>query len=1206
MEEIDPNLTAQDMISLIYAEIERKGIAGHHIDSMNSFYSVGMEQIMKNIFKIDTRPFKNTRDNDDEDRTINEISATVSITRLELRKPTYILAKSGMERPLMPQTARELGLTYSLTILIDAEIVLTATLIDGTTKSRSDTIVGFRIGAIPCMLGSIYCHTYNQSRAALFAMGEDPNYPGGVFIVNGTTWAVTTLENITYNAFHIHHSTLNKEVIRGNYISKAGDTFENSFQYILRYMSNNLITFDILTVKNENLEIPFYLLFRALGMTADRDIINNIVYGIDDTSPITNEIMKTLQLAFEAPIGEYEPMRYVVDPDEIISFIGRKLIVVENEAAVRNNVDVQKYINGNFLSLVDRNIFPHIGTDPESRVKKLKFLASLINELISAKLKVIETTDRDSYKHKRLGAAGVCVAKSYKQLYNVSVVKEIIKALKKEFKSSSFSNINLAEVVKSAIKPDDLETLLSQSITAGNKTMVVKRNEVKNRISSQAISIPKNDLYTKSVLNIINAGNFNPSKQTDRADEMRRVHKTFIGYVDVSMSADTGEPVGLVKQMACMASISLATSSFNLKKILLVDPLILRDVQPEDINRHRLAKVYVNGDWIGCCRYAHEVALKYRMLRRTNGIHQRTSIVWEPLVRKVQFFVDVGRILRPLIIVYNNLAEYIENHQNGDKSVKFRQWIRLTKDHVRNLITGKINMAKLEEMQIIEYISAEEQENTFLAENLDILRQDQNSTHYKYTHCDIDQAIFGIITLASPLANHSNATRITYFTNHRKQSAGWFALNYPRSVQKNTIIQWYCERPLISTLGDALAYPNGQNSIFLVGAIDGVCLEDGLTYCQTAIDCGMNCGTYYTFEKSELENDESFENVDRFKTKDINSEANYEYIEKGVIRVGSPVTRNTVLISKVLKLNKPVGQFTHADRSVIYRGFEEMRVDKVIVGQNEKNIKFVKVIMRSVRNLMVGDKLSSRTGNKGIVSKKKLRIDMPYTADGMRCSGIVGPHSFPTRMAVNQTLEMGMAMIAAREGCFIDGTTFMFPNMDYIMDYFKNAGNEHKGSRFVINPRTNMMYDNPMFIAPVTYLRLQKYAIDSQYAMRDGPTTAAMHQPLEGRSKDGGLRIGEMESWVYTAQGAMRALDEKFYQDSDGYNLPVCRGCGQVASINKKLNIWKCNNCRDNASIGEVSSSWCTNLFNHEARAMNVNMSFWLDPYTFERWSDAK
>jgi DNA-directed RNA polymerase beta subunit len=1203
--EIDAMLTSKDMMTLIQAEINRNGIAGNHIESMNSFYKIGIQQIITKIYNIEFR-MRNLRDANDEDKSIQEILVKVIATDVKLRKPMHTLHKSGVELPLFPQKARDQGLTYGCDIYIDADIIAIATLNNGTTKSRNDSISKFRIGATPCMEKSVMCNTVDVPRETLIRLGEDAGSAGGTFIINGTTWVVNNSEGVTYNAFHIQKQAYNKEIARGMFISKAGDTFENSSQHILRYMSDGAITFDIIVNRGENLEIPFYILFRALGMTRDKDIVDNIVNGVDNPSPAAKEMLKILKLAFEASANKFNDIRDNINQDEVVNYLGNQLIKVDNTNEIYTNDEIIRYINKQFLDLVDKKIMSHIGTESKHRILKLRFIANLINELLSVHLGITEATDRDSYKNKRISTAGISIAKSFKQLYNFSICKEFIRKLRKEFKSISFSEVNLSETIKNSIKPDELERLMSQSTTAGNKTMTVRRSEVKNRVSSQAISTPKNDMYVKAVLGTIAASSFNPSKQTDRADIMRRVHQTFIGYIDVSMSADTGELVGTTKQLASTSSICAGSSSYTLKKILLTDKLILIDVLPSTISRHNLAKVFVNGDWIGCCKQAHELVRKYRKLRRTNDIHRRTTIVWEPLVRKVLFLVDVGRLQRPLVIVYNNIEKVILEQRAGNKNVEFRQWIKLTHKMILAIRAKKLTIEDLEEDNVVEYITAEEQENTYIASNIDTLREHSGLLTNIYTHCDIDQALLSIVTLGSPLANYSNPTRITYYTNHRKQSSGWFAMNYPYTMYKNTIMQWYCERPLVSTIADSLTTPTGHNCMVAVAMYKGTLQEDSLILSQTGIDCGLYNASYYTTEKTKLEKDESFESVDRFHTKGISAEANYEYIEDGAIKKDTIVVKNVVLICKVLKLAKPIGNFTHIDKSIIYRGDEEFVVDRIIRGQNGLGVKFIKVRLRSQRHIEIGDKMSTRTGNKGIYSRREQRINMYYTADGIRCSMMGGPHSFPSRMAVNQCLEMRLGQQAAEDGMLVDGTTFQ--NI-VALDIGKNV--EHKndlsrdlvkylGSRKVMNGETNEWVDALIFMAPCNYMRLQKFSIDSMYASFNSPKTEATRQPVEGRAKGGGLKIGEMETWVYSAQGAMRSLDEKFYTDSDGQDIYVCK-CGEIASVNEKYNIYRCNNCQDNASIGIVSSSWCTNKLVKGNEGMNIRTTLELELPTFEK-----
>lgn len=820
--DIDSRLTSGDMLAIIYAEIQKKKIAGHHLDSMNSFNKVGIKQIATKIFSsaMEGR-LRNLRDKTEEDKEIAEILFRVDFTDINLTPPTTIKYKSGTTQMLTPGMARVKNLTYSSQMFVDANITATAVYKNGGTKIRTAEIKNHRIASIPCQTGSELCNTYNCSKEALKAMGEDPKTSGGAFIIKGFEWTIDNLENITNNTFHVYKNMYMNEIARGTFLSKPGDAFENSYQVLLRYLNNGLITIEITTSKVDKFEIPYYLIFRALGMTRDRDIVNHIVYGVDNEDPVTRTMLEILEKTFDVDEGKFSPVRKSTNSAEIIQFIANKITETSNNAAARKDDNIAKYLNNNILSIIDRFIFPHIGTGIEHRVKKLRFFGHLINKLLSVYMGVIDPTDRDSYRSKRVFAAGTSMAKTFKTDFNFAVVVDVKKHLIKDFKSTPFSQVQLAESVKAAINSDDLERMLTQAITSGNKTITIKRNEITNRISSATL-YHKNDLNVKSTLNTINTPNTSASKQNERADEMRRVHSTYIGYIDISQSHDTGEKVGMSKQMGCTASICGASSSFNLKRILADDPDIipLDRAPPERITADKLAKVFVNGDWVGCCVKSHQLVAKYRTMRRHNDIHHLTTIVWELLVREVYFWTDVGRMMRPLIIVYNNLQEYVTDRLAGGKTVKFKQWIKLNKEHIRKLRAGKITMNDLREERVIEYISPEEQENAYLALNIDVLRKSSGDLRHKYTHCDIDQAIFGIVSLASPMANHSNATRITFYTNHRKQSAGWFALNFPSRIDKNVTFQHYCERPIISTFSDSLTYPNGHNLIIAL-ALDG-------------------------------------------------------------------------------------------------------------------------------------------------------------------------------------------------------------------------------------------------------------------------------------------------------------------------------------------------------------------------------------------------
>lgn len=1230
-QDIDPGITTGDMLVIIRNCIDHYGIAGQHIESLNTFYSAGISQIACDVFQIEGR-IKNIRNETAEDRDITDISYLVKFTDVKLPLPITTKYKSGSLEIQTPNLSRAKNLTYSSQLLLSMQASFTAVHKNNTTETKTATVRDYRSGSVPVGVKTVQCHTYNCNRETLKELEEDPNAIGGEFIIKGGEWTIDNLENLTNNTYHVYKQHHSNEVARGTFLSKPGDAFENSYYMVLRYLNNGAITIELVMGKSEKFEIPFYILFRALGMTSDRDIVNNIVYGIDNTDPVTLRMMEILDKAFGVVDSKFEKIQNTVNNVEIINFIAKKITDSSSNPNVNKDDNIMKYINLNVLTTFDRKFLPHIGSRPEHRIRKLRFLGHLINKLLRVDQGVLDPTDRDSYRNKRVHSAGVSLAKSFKTAFNFTVVQSIKSRIMKTLRGTSFSSINIADTITGAIGADDLERMLTQAITTGNKTISIGRNEITNRISSQQL-YHKNDLYVKATLNVINTPNTSASKQNERADDMRRVHSTYHGYIDVSQSADGGEKVGMTKQKACTAIVSSASSSATLKTILLDDPdiLPLDTIAPEQITAEKLAKVFVNGDWIGCCRKSHLLTSKYRTMRRHNKIHYQTTIVWEPLIREVNFWTDVGRLLRPILIVYNNLEEYNAwwnkqtaharvanvrkikkpaadaaadadaNAESSSGAPQFKQWIKLQRDHINGLLAGDINIDDLREQRIVEYISPEEQENTLIAYNIDILRTHVHDITHMFTHCDIDQAIMGFITLASPLANHSSTARITMYTNHRKQSAGWFALNWPFRIDKNTTLQYYGEIPLVPCFSDSLTSPNGQNCIVALMLYTGQGQEDSIILNKGSVDTGMFNASCFNNEKTKLEKNEQFGNPDMQHTKGIKKDATYEYTEKGFVVEGTIARKNTVLIVKSAKIPKPEDQYLYEDRSIIYNYDEPVFIEQVITPRNDEDALIAKVKTRAVRPLGVGDKLSSRSGNKGIVASVLNRVDMPFGEDGLVPDIIVNSHSIPTRMAINQIIECVMGQLAVESGNLMDATSFRKIDLESMIEQLASYGIKYGGHRRMFNGMTGEWMDTQIFIGPTTYQRLQKFVIDENYSIRRGPTTQLTHQPLDGTSKGGGLRIGEMEQWVLTAHGAGRLLDEKFYKDSDGTSIYICRICRNRAIVNEKEGIYKCKYCEDAADIGEVPSSWVANLFFNRAAAMSIDMKFGLKPYEFLR-----
>ncbi len=1544
---IDEALNQHDFLKFLRAELERKGIAGPHISSMNEFYRNGINQIVTQLFGNETN-IRNKRDSTSEDKDISDIVIRIEYKKAEPTAPKTTMSSAAEPVELTPNMARLRGQSYTCDIYLTFTVHVKAIYKD---KNKAPTIKEFhinklRIGSIPCMVGTYLCPTSRNSKEALREMGEDHLFPGGSVILDGgNDWIIEVGENISTNALHSYKNDYNDEVARGVYISKPGDAFENSRQLIITVTNDGGIYTEITINKDIKWKFPFYILFRALGMTRDYDIINHIVQGLSVLDTVGEQLKLLLLKAMKVVDNDFKGIMHETSRDVILQHIANLKRPPEDKTEAQKNKNVLRYLGGNIASTLDNYLLTNIGTEEKHRFAKTRYLARLIRKLLLVYLGIVPQTDRDHPGERRMHPAGTNLAKVFKTDFNFAVHAQFISALIKAFDSAPFSAVDVDSAVRTAIKHDHLEQLMKKSITAASKVIEIRNTKITTRIQAQLAQL-KNDLNIKNMLNLLSASG-TASNSNERADEMRRVNPGVDGFIDPTQSPESGHTVGLKKQFAVNCHIMPAASSYALSDTIKADPDIIlwADTTPEQITVENLVSVDVNGVCIGYCRNAAPFIKKYINKRRNQNdeadrIHYGTVIVWDPAIREIHFKVDVGRLCRPVIIVYNNIEEYIAARKKGDKNFKFRQWIRLTQKHVRDLMCKRINMWDLLREGIVEFVSPEESRILLFAENIDALRKHQNNVLMQYTHCDCNQAMLGVTSLSSPDGNHSNGTRVTYFACQRKQASSWYALNYHKRIDKNVMFQYYNHYPLVSTFSDNICYPSGQNVTVAFMIHTGQNMEDSLIINKSSVQCGMFDGTFFTYEKAQLEKGEEFGKIDQLRTRNMKRGANFEHVDsKGFIKVGTLVKKGYVLVVKTYKLPKPDDEYTREDRSNIFKkdGMTPRVVDVQPV-RNGKNEALVKVKLADSRPIMTGDKLcvtedhevattqgwipikdvtlqhkvaclrdgvmtyehpielhsydhegpiyqiesqmvshsvtlnhkmyvklrnhteyslveaanlfgkrvqyqknaiwshpevaemiltdgvstkkvamnawldllgmfisdgwvdkthssrvtfcatkqrkiehlrsicselgvelksygekhcivdrfiktaleplsvgatnkylpdyafnvsqnqsrilldslisgdghidkkgnnmyytssrrladdvsrlslhcgyssyistrqmtetitsngkiiaatteplrvsviktknnpmvnhghtrkqnsqsekivqfsgqvyclttptgtfytrrngkgswtgnSSRTGNKGIVAQEYLRVDMPYNLKSVVVDLIVNSHSIPSRMAINQLRETVLAAYGNAIGAHVGATTFMSPDVEEIITKLRERhGIKYGGHQRMIDGKTNEPFDTLIFSGTNFYQRLQKFVIDEQYANMKGPSMPGTRQPLEGKTVDGGHKLGEMEKDVYCAHGAMYALWEKFYLDSDGAEIMVCRRCKTRPSVNERHGIYKCNNCGDHADIVRVQSSWVANLFFNELSAMNIGLKIDTEKVSF-------
>jgi len=1200
------DITENELLTIVNAAILHKGHAGHHINSMNYFIQEGIKQIVTRFYKWDQRT-ENESVGIDANKDIESFHFEVTYPNVYIRPTKIIVNKTDSD--LTPQNARNTDRTYGVTLYVDLSVTITPNSRSGNKmEPRKFLLKEQKLSVIPTGVKTDICVLNNFSREALLENGEDPKDPGGYTIVGGKEWVINCLENSWFNAASIYKNTkYQDELVRSTIITKDGDAFENTYQNKFYLRENFKLDYQLTIGKGTEIRIPFFTLFRIFGITTGKQITEYIMgASIDSESPEAIYVRNIVETAFKVNYGpNYNKFKKIIEPAMNALHIAYLFDPTLNPDEIAEDPEKQKYQIAKIFEHFDDKVLQQYGTSMNDRHTKAFIAGKHFRDIIYTYRGIKPQSDRDSFQVKRIHAAGIILSKAFKQQFNKIIHLRIRSLIKKMLKEEPFATTDFETRIKLLLNKDGskLETALSSSISRGDDKFIVKGQEIINRVSSQILQ-HKNDFNVISALNVVTAAGSGSkaAKATARADLMRRVHASNIGYICPNYSADTGEPVGINKSIASTAQITLSSSSILLEKFIKkqTDPKLipLMDVPIGDISKYCL--VAINGKYIGFCDSQMDFAKKYRQMRRAGSIDKYISIVAEPTVSEVTFWTDYGRMTRPMIIVYNNIEEIYAAAAKRQKPPQFKQYIKLTRKHIVDLRAGVINLDYLIKNGIMEYISASEQFNCLYA-NLDDFKANAENHKKQYTHLEIEQATLGLISLASPMANHSSAVRITMSTNHVKQACNRYNAAWPHRFDNNSYFAYRVETPLISTIANNYMYSTGQNLMIAIAMHGGKNQEDSGDVNKASIERGIFNGIYLRVENIIPPDNATFGPIEESKTMDIQPKAIYSKLDaNGFIKKGSIVTTNTVLASISARLETPKDNYIFTDKSSIYKGKDTYRVHNVIVDRNvEKDIKFCRILMYTTRHIGKGAKTASRMGNKSIISSITNASDMPYTLDGMQPDLILNPHSFPSRMAISQCIEGTLGTYAAYFGCLIDATTFKKLDIDEVVKRLREVPSYGEdgldmGYHYMYNGKTGRKMPCKIFMVPNVYQRLGKFVENAQYAVYTGPRFAATQQPLQGKKHGGGLRAGEMEQATLVGHGTMNFLNEKLREDSDGCINYICARCRHPAIVNEQNSIYTCRTCGELADIRKVDSTFVGSQLGHMLNAVNLDIQYYL------------
>mmetsp|Transcript_1281 Transcript_1281/g.4791 ORF Transcript_1281/g.4791 Transcript_1281/m.4791 type:complete len:1186 (-) Transcript_1281:183-3740(-) len=1164
--EEEEEIGQEDAWTVISSFFEEKGLARQQLDSFNEFIQHTMQEIVDEMSDFTIEPEEQHMPGEEADGK-GKKKYKIEFKQIYLSKP-MVTEADGMTSTLFPKEARLRNLTYSAPLYIDmakSTITNTGQIDEETGKEimdiHTEEYPKVFFGKVPIMLRSQYCSLHDHTDKELTELGECPYDEGGYFIINGSEKVLIAQEKMSTNHVYVFEK---RQPSKYMWVAECRSSPESGARAASSCMARlchapgtkdeaGVISVTIPYIRSE---IPLFVVFRALGFVADKDILEHLVYDFED-----HEMMQLLR-------NSIEEAQVIQSQDVALDFIGKRGSAVGVTRPKR--IQYAKEI-------LQKELLPHVGVHEDCETKKAYFLGYIVHRLLLCALGRKKEDDRDHFGNKRMDLSGPLIAMLFRQLFR-KVTKDVRLYSQRCIDSGKDIQLTLA------VKAKTITSGLKYSLATGNwgaqgaQDIRAGVSQVLNRLSFSS---------TLSHLRRLNS----PIGREGKLAKPRQLHNSHWGMVCPAETPE-GQAVGLVKNLSLMCLVSVGSPSAPLLEFLEEWTMEnLEEISPSVIVN--ATKIFVNGVWVGVHREPAGLVQTLRNLRRKLDITIEVGVVHDIALRELRLYTDYGRCIRPLFIVEDNhlVIKKKDIQMLYEKEITGYTWNDL-------VATG-----------CIEYVDTEEEETTMIAMTIDELvgqriNAEPGGVKHMYTHCEIHPSmILGICASIIPFPDHNQSPRNTYQSAMGKQAMGMYVTNFQIRMDTLAYVLFYPQKPLVTTRAmEHLHFrelPAGVNVVVGIMCYTGYNQEDSVIMNQSSIDRGLFRSIFYRSFKDEEKKQgsltkEELERPSRDTTLGMRHGTYDKLDDDGLICPGTRVSGEDIIIGKTSPLpeDDPSAvskRFTKRDCSTGMKNSETGIIDQVLLTTNDQGLRFVKIRVRSCRTPQVGDKFSSRHGQKGTIGMTYTQEDMPFTCEGIVPDIIVNPHAIPSRMTIGQLVECLMGKVAAMMGKEGDATPFTPVTVESISDMLHMCGYQKRGNEVMYNGHTGRKLEAKIFLGPTYYQRLKHMVDDKIHSRGRGPVQILTRQPMEGRSRDGGLRFGEMERDCIISHGAAAFLKERLMDQSDAYRIHACETCGLIAVANLKNQTFECcKNPSERTKVVQVMMPYACKLLFQELMSMAV------------------